>query len=260
MNKHPALLKKIPLVEKFGPTIQGEGATIGLQTFFLRFGLCDYNCTMCDSIHAVDPVQVKNKAMWLTQKDIAEMFSDENILKSPHPTKWITFSGGNPCIHDLQHLVDALKTWDYKIAVETQGTMWQEWLRDCDIVTVSPKSPGMGEMFEPDKYSKFIDSFGFSDCAVNTKVVIFDQKDIEFAERVAKIWVEHKYPMSDFYLSQGNAFPPDRGQKIGMDLHVSMLREQYLKLFDLINRSEILCEAKWLPQFHVWLWSNKQGV
>lgn len=252
--------KKIPLVEKFGPTIQGEGATIGLQTYFLRFGLCDYECVMCDSMHAVDPVQVKNKAMWLTQKDIAEMFHPNNVLKDPNPTRWITFSGGNPCIHDLRELVDILHQMNYLIAVETQGTMCPDWLLDVDLITVSPKSPGMGEKFEPGKYKAFCEKILLEGAStINTKVVIFSETDVDFAEQVAKIWNEWG-DMEDFYLSQGNPFPPDKSPPIGTDLHISMLREQYLKLFDIIKTRPTLTLCKWLPQWHVWLWSNKAGV
>jgi hypothetical protein len=47
-----------PVVEVFGPTIQGEGAMAGLPTYFVRLGGCDWRCAWCDSMHAVDPAQV----------------------------------------------------------------------------------------------------------------------------------------------------------------------------------------------------------
>ena len=70
----PKVDKKLPLMELFGPTIQGEGTVIGQQTYFLRFGLCDYKCRMCDSMHAVDPRLVKANATYLTQAEIFEQF------------------------------------------------------------------------------------------------------------------------------------------------------------------------------------------
>ena len=265
MNKHDHVTtKKIPLVEKFGPTIQGEGATIGLQTYFLRFGLCDYACTMCDSMHAVDAKQVKANASWLTQDQICDLFDPENILATDFPTKWITLSGGNPCIHDLWWLVNKLKGWGYKIAVETQGTMCPEWLMDTDIITISPKGPGMGEMFEPDAYQNFLDVIPQFKSnlgpRVNTKVVIFGKADILFAEMVARLWVAQGRSMNDFFLSQGNPFPPGKGSPVSPEFQHNVLKDEYLKLFDQIKQSPTLCEAKWLPQFHVWLWANKQGV
>ncbi len=263
--------KKIPLVEKFGPTIQGEGATIGLQTYFLRFGLCDYECTMCDSMHAVDPKQVKANAQWLTQDEIANLFitilpnptgeqrrTDTSVIGIPG-AHWITFSGGNPCIHDLSKLVRTLKDWGYRITVETQGTFCPSWLFDVDIITVSPKGPGMGEKFELSKYEYFIRAFAGRK-AINTKVVIFNDQDLKFAEEIATIWSAAGYSMDGFYLSQGNPFPPGKSMPIGEQLHIDGLRDEYLRMFDKIKVNPILSHAKWLPQFHVWLWSNKQGV
>ncbi len=40
---------KIPVMEIFGPTIQGEGMVIGQKTMFVRTGGCDYSCSWCDS-------------------------------------------------------------------------------------------------------------------------------------------------------------------------------------------------------------------
>src|SRR6476661_4406823 len=86
--------KPIPLMEVFGPTIQGEGLVIGQQTYFLRFGLCDYKCVMCDSMHAVDPHRVKANAEWLTQEEILNKLGS---IYKPNSTRWVTLSGGNPC-------------------------------------------------------------------------------------------------------------------------------------------------------------------
>ena len=41
--------KRMPIMEIFGPTIQGEGMVIGRKTMFVRTGGCDYSCAWCDS-------------------------------------------------------------------------------------------------------------------------------------------------------------------------------------------------------------------
>jgi len=38
---------KFPVMEIFGPTIQGEGALIGMPTHFVRLGGCTYRCAWC---------------------------------------------------------------------------------------------------------------------------------------------------------------------------------------------------------------------
>lgn len=260
-----ALIKKLPLMEIFGPTIQGEGAVIGQQTYFLRFGLCDYKCEMCDSMHAVDPDRVSANAEWLTQNEILTKFL-EHVNATPHSTDWVTLSGGNPAIHDLTWLTEELVDRAFRIAIETQGTFCPDWLRHCEVVTVSPKGPGMGERFEPDKFLYFLTQAkpfsGAGDpdlqSSLNVKVVIFTDKDIEFADRVAAIMINTGTSLDKLYLSQGNPYPP------GYPFQPTDLREylrgEYLHTFEKLKTHPTLSACKWLPQLHVWLWANKQGV
>lgn len=37
-------VRTLPVIEVFGPTVQGEGILAGLATYFVRFGGCDYLC------------------------------------------------------------------------------------------------------------------------------------------------------------------------------------------------------------------------
>src|SRR5438105_4781939 len=125
--------KSFPVVELFGPVLQGEGRMIGTPTLFARFGYCDYRCSWCDTLYAVLPEEVQRTATQMTAAEIRER------LRALDPTvPWVTLSGGNPAMHDLSELVDLLHADGRKIAVETQGTVFREWLRACDVVTVSP--------------------------------------------------------------------------------------------------------------------------
>ncbi|PGD66807.1 7-carboxy-7-deazaguanine synthase QueE, partial [Bacillus toyonensis] len=38
-------MSKIPVLEIFGPTIQGEGMVIGQKTMLIRTAGCDYSCS-----------------------------------------------------------------------------------------------------------------------------------------------------------------------------------------------------------------------
>lgn len=250
---HP-LVKKLPCMEVFGPTIQGEGCVIGQQTYFIRFGLCDYKCTMCDSMHAVDPTSVSTNAEWLTQPEILDKFV-RHVLHNG--TRWVTLSGGNPAIHDLNWLTIQLKRLRYKIAVETQGTFAPDWLRSCDVVTCSPKGPGMGERFDQPLFEAFLRA-KFN---TNIKVVVFGEADIEFAETIAKILQLHNIPLSLLYLSQGNPYPPGAPTQPQPTRPLSdYLRDAYLATFNQLLDHPTLSACKFLPQWHTWLWGNKQGV
>lgn len=247
--------KKIPLVEMFGPTIQGEGAVVGQQTYFFRFGLCDYQCTMCDSLHAVLPREVKANAEWLTQQEIWQKFY-RNFWQ-PDSTRWVTFSGGNPCIHDLSELVHELITHGFSINVETQGTFAPDWLRYCKIVTVSPKGPGMGEHCDLKVLDQFYAQRGNG--VRCTKIVVFDERDLEFARMIIERYGD---VTGEFYLSLGNFQPPPPNQPTSalssLDLHFSLI-SAYKKLFDQIKSDSLLSQVRFLPQLHQLIWGDERG-
>ena len=260
-------MKKIPLMELFGPTVQGEGTVIGQQTYFLRFGLCDYKCTMCDSMHAVDPKLVKLNGERLTQEEIFEKFWD---FRHPYSTDWVTFSGGNPAIHDLSYLVELMHRNGIKINVETQGTRWQPWMAMVESLTISPKGPGMGERHNQEVFAKFIDSFVNEEQRFDTfgptpciKIVIFDQRDIEFAKEIFTFLsaTEYfdRYDLSNvFYLSLGNTNPPPtEGEDPGFQVEDALKR--YRMLYEDIRLDSILSKVRFLPQWHAFVWGNEKG-
>lgn len=81
------------IAEIFGPTIQGEGALIGAPTVFIRAGGCDYRCSWCDSMHAVDSA---NRHDWNAMSP-AEIWQRVRDLSSGQPLT-VPISGGNPAI------------------------------------------------------------------------------------------------------------------------------------------------------------------
>lgn len=237
---------KIPVMEMFGPTIQGEGNMCGKQTMFLRTGLCDYKCVMCDSMHAVDPKQVQANATYMDQEEIAD-----KMMEMAKHTPWITLSGGNPALWDFQLAIDIWHNAGYLVAVETQGTRWQDWINDCDCITVSPKPPGMGEFTHWPILEQFMDNIK-EDRNVCLKVPVFDDEDLEFCRQ---LWSYH--PDYDLYLSLGNSWLP--GTDISGSDHVSNLLLRYRELADKLYEDEILCKAVFLPQLHVLVYSNEMG-
>src|SRR5687768_8363312 len=80
-----------PVIEVFGPTIQGEGAEAGVSTHFIRLGGCDYRCTWCDTMYAVDPPLVRANAERLSVDAILA-----RVAGLEGQPRWVTLSGGNP--------------------------------------------------------------------------------------------------------------------------------------------------------------------
>lgn len=259
-RKSPNKEKKLPVMEIFGPTVQGEGAMIGVRTSFVRFGLCDYRCTMCDSMHAVDPKRVHANAEWLVTEEILQRLREVHHSEDRNLNcEWVTLSGGNPAMHNLGDLIINLQTLGIKVAIETQGTLNPDWLGLCDVITCSPKSPGMGEKFEEDKFLQFVTKWknhkGF-----NVKVVVFSMLDIEWTRTINDIM--KSFGLEDsMYLSLGNPWPPGLDEPIASDeeLKISLLNEYRALTEDLLQISD-LSNVKFLPQLHVLTWANKQGV
>lgn len=265
--------KRIAVVEIFGPTIQGEGPLAGSKTMFVRFGGCDYRCVKCDSLRAVIPGAVKKYARYLTAEEIA----DELIrLRGISGTTWVTLSGGNPCMWDLTRLIQLLKGAKFGIAVETQGTLAPEWLSKVQMVVISPKSPGMGEKFEPEKFKNVLQLCWANSVPVAVKVVVFSALDIEFACEVEECInsANPPYYMSELlYLSLGNPYPPalnedfsESGEllqqsSIGHETvegnHRLLLLDHYKVLLEEFTTNPRMVSWRFLPQIHVLVYSNE---
>lgn len=256
--------KKFPVIELFGPTIQGEGTMCGNVTHFMRLGVCDYKCVMCDSKNAVDPEQIKKNARYLTAQ---EMFDELYALDEQWKCPWLTLTGGNPCVHNLTDFVKHCRNYGIKIAVETQGTFLPEWLFQCQLVTISPKGPGMGETFNDSLFENFVDRLILPSIAASTvhedyrqfpetclKIVVFDEADFEFAKHV---W--SYCPQVPLYLSLGNKWIPDEGEQLGEIEHKMALLKHYENTAEKLYKDPILNKAKFLPQLHTLVWSNDKG-
>ena len=93
---------KIPVLEIFGPTIQGEGRVIGRKTMFVRTAGCDYRCSWCDSAFTWDG-SAKDDIELLTAQEIYERLKEIGGNQFDH----VTISGGNPeLITVFQDLID----------------------------------------------------------------------------------------------------------------------------------------------------------
>lgn len=244
---------KIPVVETFGPTIQGEGSMAGTLTWFIRTGGCDYKCKYCDSMHAVEATEV-NKGPWLTPTQLVNRLATEMYKYAA--VKWVTLSGGNPCMwKELGGVLSHLRQVNgLSIALETQGTIVPPWLQHCDAITISPKTPGMGEKLDFAALDKFILAAKNETKCLALKVVIFRgadnsyRVDLNCAEQIRA-----RYPDIPFYLSQGNTEINTAQPQVDLiGAFPALLGEVFTR--------RLLRDVKVLPQLHVWLWGNKRAV
>ena len=229
-------MRTFPVLEVFGPVLQGEGRMIGAQTHFVRFGYCDYRCAWCDTLYAVEPEQVQAEAEWL---DVDAILARLDALGAHTP--WVTLSGGNPAIHDLTALVERLHATGRQVAIETQGTVYRPWIAHCDVVTVSPKPPSAGMSTDYARLARFV-----ALPQSNLKVVVFDDADYAYARDL-----HLRYPDKPFYMQPGNA--------VGQDDTASLLRKLDW-LAQRAMRDPAMASAIVLPQLHTLMFGNRRGV
>jgi 7-carboxy-7-deazaguanine synthase len=166
----------------------------------------------------------------------------------------VTISGGNPALlANLSELIGLLKEKGKKIAIETQGSKYQEWLKDIDDLTISPKPPSSGMITDFEKLDQIIGKLRNSNQqqSISLKVVVFDTTDLQYAKDV-----HLRYPSIPFYLQVGNE-----------DIHeaetnklVQTLLEKYETLIDQVIEDKELNNIRVLPQLHTLVWGNKRGV
>ena len=236
---------KIRVSEIFGPTIQGEGPVIGVPTVFVRTGGCDFRCSWCDSLHAVDQ---EYRHDWTSMS--AQAVLDEVIKLSGGDPLMITLSGGNPAIQPMGGLIDLGQAQGYTFGMETQGSVVKEWFSKLDMLVLSPKPPSSEMKTDWDMLAKCVDQDATQSAL---KVVVFDEADFSYAQEVAK-----RFPELPIYLQPGNHTPPPPEEH---NAHVD-IEGIGSRMHWLVDR---VIEEKWhkarvLPQLHVMLWGNKRGV
>lgn len=242
-------LSKLPIIEIFGPTIQGEGMVIGQKTMFVRTAGCDYSCSWCDSAFTWDGtgkhliVQMTAQEVWAELKRLGG-----------NGFSFVTISGGNPALlRNMDALIAILKENSIKIGVETQGSKWQDWLYDIDELTISPKPPSSKMTTNFSMLSTILERLRDknNNQHISLKVVIFNQEDYDYAKEVHR-----RYPTIPFYLQVGN----DDITSIDNTQLVSHLLEKYQMLINQVMMDEELKNVKILPQLHTLIWGNKRGV
>jgi len=153
------LQKDLPVMEDFY-TIQGEGFHQGKAAYFVRLGGCDVGCVWCDV-----------KDSWDINKHPLQ--SIEAIIKrirEESKGKIVVITGGEPLMHDLNALTEALQTEGFLTHIETSGAhpISGKW----DWICLSPKK------FKPPLES-------ILPLANELKIVVFNKSDFEWAEMFA---------------------------------------------------------------------------
>lgn len=239
-------MTKIPVIEMFGPTIQGEGAVIGVKTMFVRTYGCDYRCSWCDSAFTWDG-SAKDKVRMLA----AEEIMSELVNIAGDNFDCVTISGGNPALigEGMGSLIDLLHDRGKQVAIETQGSKWQDWFYSVDVLTISPKPPSSGMPMNwavLDSVMSNMEEQGRSTHSL--KVVVFDDHDFDYAKSI-----HQRYPDIQLFLQPGNDDVTEEG-----DISARLLgRLEWL--FNKVIMDAEMNRVRVLPQLHALIWHNKRG-
>lgn len=185
-------------------TIQGEGAHQGRAAYFIRLGGCDVGCHWCDV-----------KESWDASAHPQQSVQDIVKEASRYPARLAVITGGEPLMHDLTELCEALHRHGFEINIETSGA--HPLSGALDWICLSPKK------FKaplPAIYQR----------AHELKVIVYNRSDFAWAEQFAErmsphcqLFLQPEWGVSDKMLPQIIDYVKEHPQwRISLQVHKFM--------------------------------------
>ncbi len=203
-------------------SLQGEAATVGLPTAFVRLTGCPLRCQYCDTEYAFSG---------------GELIELEEILRQVGTKKvrYVTVTGGEPlaqpdCLGLLQRLCDA----DYRVSLETSVAIDTSGVDERVSVVLDLKTPGSGELSR-----NLYDNIALLKPIDQVKFVICNREDYEWA----------KFKLDEYLLR-------DRVSEVLFSASHGELESVVLAQWILDDGLDVRLQV----QLHKLLWGNKQGV
>ena len=117
----------VQIAETF-TSLQGEGALVGMPSFFIRTSGCNLRCAWCDTPYT----------SWAPEgirRPVAKLVAEAHRSGVRH----VVITGGEPLLQrEIGLLTRALADQHFHITVETAGTVAPDFV--CDLLSVSPKT------------------------------------------------------------------------------------------------------------------------
>lgn len=164
--------------EIFGPTIQGEGVSIGTPTMFLRLAGCNLACSWCDTRYAWDWKQYDSRQEIHPMK-VRDVY--DQIVMDSKGVRHLVISGGEPMLQQkaLILLCRELSWYGWFIEIETAGSVPLRFLpAHINQFNVSPKLANSGNPFKKRYNPLALDSYRLTGKA-NFKFVVQSIEDFE---------------------------------------------------------------------------------
>lgn len=229
--------------EVFGPTIQGEGPHMGRTVGFVRLGLCNLDCSWCDTPYTWDWTGKNGPPQ--DRSALAHMTADEIIdLLTPMKVNRVVITGGEPLVQRtaLGPLVQSLTEQGYAVEIETNGTLvpTDHLLRLVDHWNVSPKLSSSGVASDKAWKLNVVDEL--TNRAHGTVALKFVCRTVEDVDTVASLALIAGSPNDVWIMPEGT----DAATVVR---HTEAIADRtVVQGFNLSTR------------LHVLAWGNKRGV
>ena len=218
-------------------SLQGEGATTGVATVFLRLTLCNLSCSWCDTKYTWDweNYDYKKEVIAVGVEEVRGTILSYNC---PH----LVVTGGEPLLQqtELAPLISSLQQQGFYCEVETNGTVAPipEMERDIDQWNVSPKLSTSGNRLERRLVPSSLESFSRIPHAY-FKFVVVEPHDIEEVCELAE-----RYQI-----------PPQRVILLpeGQELKVLRSRNSW------VSEACVKYGFRFSTRLHILLWGDERG-
>lgn len=175
---------------------QGEGIYVLEPQIFVRFIGCNLNCNYCDTPEA--KVMLNKAKHPVLLYSLNEVISKINRLSEKHSTNIVSLTGGEPLLQFtfLKQLLSELKKHKYKIYLETNGTLFENFKilkNNIDIVSMDIKLPSCCKKNLFKKHQKFLKICKYSKKEFFVKLVLTQlttdnevKKSVELVQKTDK--------------------------------------------------------------------------
>jgi 7-cyano-7-deazaguanosine (preQ0) biosynthesis protein QueE len=161
-------------------SIQGEGASAGTPSVFVRLSLCNLACSWCDTAYTWNWKRYDPKVE-IVEAEVDDVLARVETLAGA-AIRNVVLTGGEPLQQQapLGALATALKARGYRLEVETNGTYVpsDELAATIDQWNVSPKLASSGNPDQKRLVPKALDWFAGQPNAF-VKLVVTDPGDLD---------------------------------------------------------------------------------
>jgi 7-carboxy-7-deazaguanine synthase len=233
-------------------SIQGEGKRSGVPSFFIRMNNCNLRCmfastNLCDTSYTSwTPDDKKNIGEMSIEKLIAE------YLK--HNVRDVVITGGEPTIQtdDLTMLCKELKAINAYVTIETNGTIFGDFINYTDLISISPKlssSTPFDTKYErmhtinrinPEVLKKFNELNTEGKFDIQWKFVYCNDKDIKEIKE----------------LQQTTGIPDEKIYLMPEGVNEEDIKERRLETVEMCKKHGF----NFTDRLHIIIWGNKRGV